>query len=623
MKIILSIFLCFLAMSLRAAPNPILANPFTTNSPFAALTVATNIVQNTALPAANITGTLTVQLQIYNNTGAALDGTTYPLGTLLYQNDGFNLRASDGSTPGGTPVGVRYWQNSLVPNNADGRPGELACVTNFPYDTLSAPTLYMNAGYGNSNFFPLIELRSAHGGIPVTNYSPFISLQLGTNGLQSTSAAGLGGKVGSPAIVVFTGNGGSSDGVGTGGSGGQILPGGGGMIQIGAGNGGSGTNGGTGGTGGNAGSVIQIFSGNGGNGTNVGLSGGNGGNPGKIQMTGGNGSGSSAIGSGFLGGAGGTITMNGGNGAGTYGGAGGGVTISGGAPGSSLTNFWGGVGGGGGFLNISGGAGGNATTSAGAAGGAGGSLTLTGGAGAANSAFAGGVGGAITAVGGASSAAQVGGAGGAISSSASTTNAGGSISSAATLWRSGGSVVSFGDTYLPVTLFTITNIGGPLVATAETSLLSGGIINPTAGGLHSTNNISAYMLDHAGRTLKFYFSGYCDVTNTAPTVELRLRVGGAAVVDTGAVSMNGVTNGFFEWAGTVAFYTPTNASATVIGQGVFTYQQGTPAGVAKIFGVNTATTTVNTLVNETVDATAAFSAASTLRSTTGIVELVN
>lgn len=337
--------------------------------------------------------------------------------------------------------------------------------------------------------------------------------------------------------------------------------------------------------GGIPGAGISIGVGNGGNALTVGFA-ANGGNLAAIQVLGGNGgNGTTANGNGGNGGQSGFFDLNGGNG-----GNDGSVAGNGGGPG--------GLGGG---ISLIGGIGSDATVGAsGSAGGSAGNINLSG----ADSPLAanpGGFGGGITAIG------------------VSSNSAGGLILSA-TATRNGGSLTSFGNTFVPVVLFTTTSTVGPTNTAVETSLL-GSLASFTGGSALIPSNT----VDHIGRTIRFHAEGEIWDTAVIPTLDIKLKVGSAIVLDTGAIAPVALT-GPMEWSfdGTFTFRT-LGTSGTGFGQCRFTYNS-TTSQVQAISTAANATVTVNTANDQTVDCTATWGAATvgnSIKCTGAYFELIN
>ena len=209
-----------------------------------------------------------------------------------------------------------------------------------------------------------------------------------------------------------------------------------------------------------------------------------------------------------------------------------------------------------------------------------------------------------------------GGTGGSISTIGLNTNSGGSLITQATTSRKGGSLVTFWDSYSPCTLFTTTSSAGPSASSAETSLLGTATQYGSAG-----KTIKAYVIDHAGRTVLVDLWGTIATSGT-PTLDVKFKIGGTAIIDTGAqtlVAVNGTQTWHFQ--GMITFRT-TGASGACIGQGKMEYFSN--ATTVNAFSVaNTATTTIDTTVDEAVDCTAQFSDNETLTCTSAHVQIVN
>lgn len=494
----------------------------------------------TNLNGANITGTITANLQIYSDYSTNLDTNTFAIGALVVAKDSFTLRAGDGATLGGNPVGIRPWANVLTAQTIDSRPGEMASVSNLwgGATTVGSAGLLMNNGGGPTNWSPVFGLQSGNQGLwGLSNNAPVIFVQYGNFGSNAVigGASGQPGKLTTTAsITLISGSGGLADGVGgsTGGNGGSVPV----VISAFAGNGGSGTTGGIGGNGGAAG-YIKLNGGIGGN-DYFGLGGGAGGFAGSLQLNGGPGSLGTASFVGQPGGVGGQITMN----AGTT---------------ATLTNM-------------------------------------------------------------------PGGNGGILTANGNGTNNAGTLDFSATAKRPGGVTKVFGDTYEPVALFTLlSSAGGPVASASETSLLAGVQDGPSGwlNGGTLTNQVFEYQIDHNGRTIRWNFNGTMLVTNTQ-TLRLKMYFGSTVFVDTGAQTITGSTNGFWEWSGQATFEVANSASSHLIGGGRFLYfpSSGVMGGIAS---TNLVYQTVNVTTNNPIDCTATFGSASTLTELTGLVEILN
>lgn len=213
-----------------------------------------------------------------------------------------------------------------------------------------------------------------------------------------------------------------------------------------------------------------------------------------------------------------------------------------------------------------------------------------------------------------------GGNGGNIFATANATFNSGNITVSASGSRNGGSLTSFGSTFVPVVLFTTVSTAGPTNSAAETSLLG------TAASFgNGTKTLGSNVVDHIGRAIRFHAEGELWDAATIPTLEIKLKVGTAVVLDTGAVTPTALT-GPMEWSfdGTFTFRS-LGSSGTGFGQGRLTYNS-TTGQIQGISTAATATITVNTIADQTVDCTATWGAASvgnSIQCTAAYFELIN
>lgn len=134
--------------------------------------------------------------------------------------------------------------------------------------------------------------------------------------------------------------------------------------------------------------------------------------------------------------------------------------------------------------------------------------------------------------------------------------------------------------------------------TTETSLLS------TGEGL---TTLPANQLQPGSR-LRISLSGVMSTTGT-PTLNLKVKIGGATIASTGAVATAGtISNNVWslDFDCTCRTY---GATGTLIGQGWFRYDDSTHAGTAEGIAM-TATASINTTAELAIDVTATWGAAS-------------
>lgn len=127
-----------------------------------------------------------------------------------------------------------------------------------------------------------------------------------------------------------------------------------------------------------------------------------------------------------------------------------------------------------------------------------------------------------------------------------------------------------------------------------------------------------------GRSLRVKLFGYFGTTGT-PTLNIKALLGGSTVCSTGAIATSGTISNRYWEAEIVLTCRTIGVSGTVIGQGLFTYDNSTQAGKA-VGLVATATTTVNTTGTLALDVTAtwgASSASNTITCTNATVEVIN
>lgn len=151
-------------------------------------------------------------------------------------------------------------------------------------------------------------------------------------------------------------------------------------------------------------------------------------------------------------------------------------------------------------------------------------------------------------------------------------------------------------------------------STAETSLFGTGVGSLT---------IPASFLI-AGRSLRVKLFGYFSTTGT-PTLNIKATLGGSTVCTSGAVATSGTISSKYWEIEVLITCRSTGASGTVIGQGLFTYDNSTQAGKA-VGVVATATTTVNTTGTLALDVTATWGSASssnTITCSNATVEVIN
>lgn len=166
--------------------------------------------------------------------------------------------------------------------------------------------------------------------------------------------------------------------------------------------------------------------------------------------------------------------------------------------------------------------------------------------------------------------------------------------------------------YLALTTFTQTASVTVGNTTTETSLFGAG-----QGSL--TLPINAL---NTGKRVRWTLMGVITDTGT-PTLNLRIKVGGATIASTGAVALVGtVVNRVFRLTFEMTCRS-IGASGTVIGQGSFWYDNSTNLGTTEGIAM-TATATVDTTAQLTLDASAQWGTADptdTLTVTNATVEV--
>jgi len=166
--------------------------------------------------------------------------------------------------------------------------------------------------------------------------------------------------------------------------------------------------------------------------------------------------------------------------------------------------------------------------------------------------------------------------------------------------------------YLALTTFTQTASVTVGNSTTETTLFGAG-----QGSLTLPINTLA-----TGKRVRWTLMGVISDTGT-PTLNLRIKVGGATIASTGAVALVGtVVNRVFRLQFELTCRS-IGASGTVIGQGSFWYDNSTNLGTTEGIAM-TATATVDTTAQLTLDATAEWGTADpadTLTVTNATVEV--
>ena len=155
--------------------------------------------------------------------------------------------------------------------------------------------------------------------------------------------------------------------------------------------------------------------------------------------------------------------------------------------------------------------------------------------------------------------------------------------------------------------------------TTTSHAISSCLINQTSAVSYNTSTTettllaSAYTLQAnyltAGKTIRFRAYGTMGNTGT-PTLRLRVKLGGATVCDTGAVTMSTITGAMaFELEGEIVIRTA-GGTGTAIGFVTGLYQTANGTAPLAIKAPTSTATTIDTTANSSFDITAQWSASS-------------
>lgn len=162
------------------------------------------------------------------------------------------------------------------------------------------------------------------------------------------------------------------------------------------------------------------------------------------------------------------------------------------------------------------------------------------------------------------------------------------------------------------TLFTQISTVVVSGTTSETSCLA------TGSNIIGTKTIRANSA-RPGKTYILKLSGFMNETST-PTFRVRLKLGGVALFDSGAVNINalGGSNKFFDSEFHITFRT-IGSSGSVFSQGYWKYSDNNGA-VYNVNGATTTPTTINTTIDNEIDITVQWGTASVSNNVNVIID---
>lgn len=148
--------------------------------------------------------------------------------------------------------------------------------------------------------------------------------------------------------------------------------------------------------------------------------------------------------------------------------------------------------------------------------------------------------------------------------------------------------------------YTPTGSKAVFMQTASVTVGNTGVETTLTGSGIGSLTLPANFLK-AGTTLKVRVFGTHSAT-LAPTIELKVKLGGVTILDTGAVTTGNSTNDLFSIEGWVTCRT-TGAMGTVFAQGWYNERAQIPANALAYPMVNTTTSTIDTTAADAVDVT--------------------